>query len=162
MKKRVLIVVLIIVVVLAGISIYIFREQPLIPDGYTIHHAGGSVVNVDSTSFTWEEYKTLINYNPDYPDYRSSQFLLIDSDELEEILKTAKCRASLKSFGNHFLGDVKYQFHVVLEKGDDFRHTLLYLGRNSFDTQRQLNHVILNAEDLILALDAAVSIEHVQ
>ena len=91
-------------------------ERPLIPEGYTIQYIGGSFVYEydDWNSFTWEKGRTLIEYNPDYPDYRGSQLLLIDSDELEAILKTTKCRASLKSFGNHFSGDVKYQFHVVL------------------------------------------------
>ena len=161
MKKRVMIFVLIIVLVLAGLGIFIFREQPLIPEGYTIQYVGGSFVYEDSTSFTWEEGRTLIEYNPDYPDYRGSRFITIDSDELEAILKTAKCRASLKSLGHHFSGDVKYQFHVVLEKGDKVRHNQIYLGINNFDTQRRLNCIILDAEDLIAALDAVISTEGV-
>jgi hypothetical protein len=162
MKKSILVIVLIIAMVLTGISIFIFRERPLIPEGYTIQYIGGSFVYEDSTSFDWEEGRTLIEYNPDYPDYRGSQFLLIDSKELEAILKTAKCRASLKSFGNHFSGAVKYQFHIVLENGDKIRHIQLYIGTNSFDNASRISYEILNAEEIISALDAAVSTNHIQ
>jgi len=161
MKKRILIFVLITVVVLAGICIFVFRERPLIPEGYTIQYISGSVVYEDSTLIAWEEGQTLIEYNPDYPDYRGSQLILIDSDELEAILKTTKCRASLQSFGNHFSGDVKYQFHVMLEKGNKIRHIQLYLGINSFDTARKINYIIINDDELISALDAAISAERV-
>ena len=162
MKKRVLIIALIIGVVLAGTIIFIFRERPLIPEGYTIQSVSGSVVYEDTVSFAWETGQTLIEYNPEYPDTRGSQYILIDSDELEAILKTAKCRASLKSFGNHFSGDVKYQFHVVLENGSNIRHIQLYVGIDSFDTARRINYSILNAEALISALDAATSSQRVQ
>ena len=161
MKKSTLIIALVIIAVLIGTGILIFTERPLIPKGYTIQYIGGSFVYEDSPPFTWEEGRTLIEYNPDYPDYRGSQLLLIDSDELEAILKTTKCRASLKSFGNHFSGDVKYQFHVVLENGDKTRHIQLYLGINSFDTARRLNYIIINDDDLISALDDAISTERV-
>ena len=161
MKKSTLIIALVIIAVLIGSGIFMFMERPLIPEGYTIQYIGGGFVYENLTFFNWEEDRTLIEYNPDYPDYRGSQLLLIDSDELEAILKTTKCRASLKSFGNHFSGDVKYQFHVVLENGDKIRHIQLYLGINNFDTARRINYSILNAEDLISALDAATSTERI-
>jgi len=156
MKKRVLIIIFIVIVALVGTGMFIFREQPLIPEGYAIQYVGGDVVYEDSTQFTWEADQTIIEYNPDFPDYRGSQFLTIDSDELLAILKTAKCRASLKSFGNHFSGDIKYQFTVVLENGGKVRHLNIYLGLSSVVTVGGSNYEILKAEELISVLDATI------
>ena len=156
MKKWIIIIAIVLVLVLVGICIYVFIERPLIPEGYTIEYTGGGSHGY-LTNFTWEAGRSLIEYNPEYPDYRGSQYLLIDTDELEAILVTAKCRASLKSFSNYFSGDVKYQFHVVLINGDKVRHIQLCLGANSFDTARRINYSILNAKELISALDNATS-----
>ena len=57
MKKRVLIIALIIVVVLAGAIIFIFRERPLIPEGYTIQSVSGSVIYEDTVSIAWKQVK---------------------------------------------------------------------------------------------------------
>jgi len=162
MKKSTIVIVIIVIGVLIGTGILVFRERPLIPEGYTIEYSGGGFAYEYLTKFTWEAGKSLIEFNPDYPDSRGSQYLLIDTDELEAILKTAKCRASLDSFVNYFSGDLKYQFHVVLTNGDKTRHAQICLGANSYDTARRFNYKIQNASDLISALDAAASTERFQ
>ena len=166
MKKRILIIIPIVIVILIGIYMFIFRERPLISEGYILERTGGSVN--DGTSgreiISWEAGSTLIEYNPNYLNKNiheyTQEFLTVSTDELEVILKTAKCRLSLYNYEPYFTGDVKYKFHVVLLNGSRARHIQLYLGLNSWDSGRLINYSIQNAEDLIAALDAAASIEH--
>ena len=161
-KKIILVIALIIIAALIGTGIFIFCERQLIPEGYTIEYTGGGVSHEYLTSFTWEEGRSMVEFNPDYPDSKGLQYLLIDTEELEAILKTARCRATFKQFDDYFSGDIKYQLLIVIRNGDDLRHVMLVLGTESFDTARKINYRIINADDIISALDSAASKEVVR
>jgi len=137
MKKWIVILV-IVVVVLAGVCIYAFAERPIVPDGYVIS-------NLDTV---------VITYNPSYPgDYSSDEQLSINADELLAILKTAKCRLSLGRDTPFFSEDMQYQFSVALSNGKNTRHATIYLGKDSWVQIGSFNYKILNAGDLMSALN---------
>jgi hypothetical protein len=160
-----LLIALAVIVVSVGLGIFVFRERPLIPKGYTIAYSGGSSHTNGSrpneylTLYTWEAGSSLIEYNPEYPEYRGSQYLTIDTDELEAILKTAKYRVTSGSFNSYFSGDLKYLLVVVLNNGAKNRHLNIYLGKRNVVSIGTGNYEIQNAEDLIRAIDSAKSIE---
>ena len=73
MKRWIIILVIAVVLVgvLAGAGVYVFRDQPLIPEGYTIERIGGGIsigdVNAtDSITINVDPGRTLLNNNSSF------------------------------------------------------------------------------------------------
>jgi len=105
MKKW--LIILIVAAVLVGVGVYVFRERPFVPEGYTVERVGGALTIDDGTSAQpvtryWETGQTLLQYNSGYPNVDTQQYLTISTDELETMLKTANCRISLHNYTPFF------------------------------------------------------------
>jgi len=153
------------IVLLVSIGILVFRERPLISDGYVIDEVHQVIIDdelaTDITRILLDPGSSHIEYNPSYPSDYERSFLSLDTIELEAILRTARCRLSFGGVGPYFTGDVKYRVFVTLVKGNSVRLLQLYLGTNNWESGGRFRYTILNADELITALDTAESIERV-
>ena len=133
--------------------------------GYFIQEVNQIIVDDESATeqiiIKLDPGSSCIEYNPSCPDDHARSFLSIKTDELEEILKTARCRLSVSGVGHFFAGDVQYRVHVTLIKGEKVRHLQIYLGTDNWESGGRFNYAILNADELTTALDSAKSIERV-
>jgi len=153
-----------IVVLLAVVCVLVFIERPLIPEGYTIERVGTGIHDIDRLNpvdITLEPGRTFIQYNSRYPSWSTVEYMAIDTDELEAILKTARCRTSVSNYGNIRLAEVKYQFHITLINGNKIRHVMLYLGENCWDEGRRIHYDIQNGAEIIAALDTSQSLARI-
>ena len=152
--------------IIIGVCVLIFqatfREGPLVPGGYYFTDST-TVLTIDYgnsaplTIIEVERGRTLAEYNPDYPDDYSTAYISFCSDELLDILKTARIQRSFDSHAPFLSRDVQYTIHITVFNNNSFRRINLYLGKNSWAAVDGRNYIILNADELITALNFAQS-----
>jgi len=161
MKKK--LILLIAISILIGAGLFVFRERPLMPLGFSIARVE-RYISLRNVTLAPDRHP--VEYNSGYPNAWNQVFLSISTDELEDILATARRRLSIRGTGVFSMADMQYVIYTLqFYDGETSMLMHLHLGTNSWasvgraDSFRRTNYRILNAEELMEALNSAKSME---